>query len=169
MSRVVHVLPGFNAAAATALRPNDGVFVMTDRLSCGQLEPLADPAVWRTRRLRFWESAPDLAAHEEPAELLGDTGALVAARRIVIWLGTSLDNQLSLAFMAALLRAIGAAPEEVDVIQIRGNHRDIEVLDLGMLDDSTSRRIRRRRRFRRRTSNSSKARGRLSRRLSPMN
>jgi len=135
MARVVHVLPGFNAAAATAFRPNDGVFVMTDRLSCGPLEPLADPAVWRTRRLRFWESAPDLAAHEEPAELLGDTGALVAARRIVIWLGTSLDNQLSLAFMAALLRAIGAAPEEVDVIQFRGDHRGIEVLDLGMLDD----------------------------------
>jgi hypothetical protein len=60
---------------------------------------------------------------------------LASARKVVFWLGTSLDNQLALSFLAALLPAVGAAPEQVDLIQFRDSHRGIEILDLGMLDD----------------------------------
>jgi hypothetical protein len=135
MSEVVHILPGFNTAASRAMRPGDRTFVTTDYLSCGPLGPLKDVAEWRTGRLAFWRSISDLAPDEVLEDLLGDTAELLSARKVVIWLGTSLDNQLALAFLVALLRAIGAAPEQVDLIQFRANHRGIEILDLGMLDD----------------------------------
>ncbi len=135
MPEAVHILSGFNTAAANALRPGDRTFITTDSLSCGPLEPLTDAANWKARRLAFWRSISDFAPDEVLEELLGDTAELVSARKVVIWLGTSLDNQLALAFLVALLRAIGAAPEQIDLIQFRGNHRGIEILDLGMLDD----------------------------------
>jgi hypothetical protein len=52
----------------------------------------------------------------------------------VIWLGTSLDSQLMLAWTPALLRAVGARPDQIDVVQFHRNHRGIEILGLGMLN-----------------------------------
>ena len=134
MSEAVHILPGFNTAAARALRAGHRTFITTDSLSCGPLEPLTDPAGWKARRLSFWRSLSDFGPPEGLHDLLGDTAELVSARRVVIWLGTSLDNQLALAFVVGLLRAVDAAPEQVDLIQFHRNHRGIEILDLGMLD-----------------------------------
>src|SRR4051794_33278665 len=104
MADIVHILPGLNTPAAHAVRPDDRVFVTTDSLSCGPLEPLRDVAEWKARRLSLWRSISQCGIDDFQEDLLGDTAELVSARKIVIWLGTSLDNQLALAFLGALLR-----------------------------------------------------------------
>jgi hypothetical protein len=53
----------------------------------------------------------------EMGDLVGDTADLVGARRIVLWLEPSLDDQLTLASLPALLDAVGASPEHIDLIQ----------------------------------------------------
>ena len=134
MSQVVHILRGLNTPASQAITPGERVFVTLDNLSCGPLQPIDDLAAWNARRLAFWRSISDYQPAEDADEFLGDTADLIAARRIVIWLGTSLDSQLALAWLPALLRAVGASPEQIDVIQFQRNHRGVEILDLGMLN-----------------------------------
>lgn len=134
MSEAVHILPGFSPDVSRAIRPGERIFVTNDSLSCGPLEPLTDPTEWKARRLSFWRSISEFTSEEVFEHLLGDTTELVSARRVVIWLGTSLDNQLALAFLATLLRAVATARPQIDLIQYHGNHRGDEILDLGMLD-----------------------------------
>ena len=89
MSEAVHILSGFNTAAAKALRPGDRTFITTDSLSCGPLEPLTDAADWKARRLAFWRGISDFAPDEVLEDLLGDTAELVSARKVVIWEATT--------------------------------------------------------------------------------
>lgn len=134
MPPVVHVLGGLNTPASLAISGSDGVFTTLDSLSCGPLPPLTDVSTWNQRRLAFWRSINDYDPGEDEPDFLGDVSQLVSAQRIVLWLGTSLDSQMALAWLPALLRVVGATPERIDVIQFHHNPRGIEILDLGMLN-----------------------------------
>jgi hypothetical protein len=134
MSDVVHILRGFNVPVSPALKAGERRFPTSDSLSCGPLQPLTDISEWKAQRLSYWRSISDYEPEEGDDDFLGDPSDLVQARRVVIWLGTSLDSQLMLAWASALLRVAGARPEQVDVVQFHRNHRGIEILDLGMLN-----------------------------------
>jgi hypothetical protein len=134
MCQVVHILRGLNTPASKAMKPDDRVFTTLDSLSCGPLEPLSDLAEWEKRRLSFWRTISPYDPDEEGHEFLGDIPELLSARKLVVWLGTSLDDQMALAWLPGLLRAVGATPEQIDVVQFHRNHRGIEILSLGMLN-----------------------------------
>jgi hypothetical protein len=116
---VVHILPGYTEDAARDLVGDEGVFVTSDTLSWGPLPPLLDVADWTARRLAFrrstgWDRSEDGA-------LISDTSPLLAARRLVLRLENTLDDQLTLAWFPALLRAGGASPAQIDLVQLQGN------------------------------------------------
>jgi hypothetical protein len=133
MADVVHILRGFNVPVSPAIKTEERTFPTSDSLSCGPLQPLTDVSVWKAQRLSYWRSISDLEPEQE-RDFLGDPSDLLHARRIVIWIGTSLDSQLMLAWAPALLRATGARPDQIDVVQFHRNRRGIEILDLGMLN-----------------------------------
>jgi hypothetical protein len=116
MSDAVHILPGFCAEAARETVGAQRVFEIGDQLSCGPLQPMVDLSAWQATREAFWRNT---TGWDFPGacELVGDTEELVRARRIVIWLDASLDDQLALAYLPALLEAVGASPEQIDLIQ----------------------------------------------------
>jgi hypothetical protein len=134
MSDVVHILRGLNKPASKAIVRKDRVFTLLDGLSVGPLEPIADVGQWMERRLSFWRRISDYEPPGKDSYFLGDVSVLRSASKVVVWLGTSLDNQLALAWLPTLLAMAGAAPSQIDVIQFERNDRGIEILDLGMLN-----------------------------------
>ena len=127
-SDAVHILPGFCTDAARDAIGVQRVFEMGDHLSCGQLQPLVDVSAWQAARLSFWRS---ITGWDRPGDcdLVGDTADLVHARRIVLWLEPSLNDQLTLAWLPALLEAVGASPEHIDLIQFPTSSIGISSLD----------------------------------------
>jgi hypothetical protein len=135
MPDVVHILQGTVAATPGTIASSDGVLRLRDALSCGPVAPIVDLASWEARRLSFWREISDGYVDDDDRGLfVGDPSSLASARKVVIWLGTSLDCQMTLASLPALLRALGSAPSEIELIQFHRNHRGIEILELGMLN-----------------------------------
>src|SRR5450432_787510 len=134
MSRTVHVTTGSSAAACVsrsgAVGAHDVVLSLNDDLSCGPLSPMTDLAAWRNRLLAFWRGlSPDM-----PDDLFGDVEPLADADHVRIWLGTSLSNQIALAWLPALLRTLGVSPTTLELVQFERGPRGREILDLGMLN-----------------------------------
>src|SRR5450432_4210479 len=134
MSRTVHVTTGSSAAACVsqsgAAAAQDIVVPLNDDLSCGPLSPMTDIAAWRDRRLAFWRGlSPDM-----PDDLLGGVEPLADADHVTIWLGTSLSNQMTLAWLPVLLRSLGVSPTTLELVQFERHPRGREILDLGMLN-----------------------------------
>ena len=106
---------------------------MHDCLSCGPLLPIGDVEAWKTGRLAYWRSLLN-TNDDDPALPVDDTGKLKAADEIVIWLSTSLADQIALAWLPALLRALEVDPVQIKMIQFYRGERGHEVLGLGMLN-----------------------------------
>jgi hypothetical protein len=134
MPDVVHILRGFNVPVSPAIKADEPMFSTSDSLSCGPLHPIASISEWTAQRLSYWRSISDYEPGEDQDDFIRDPSDLVRARKVVIWLGTSLDSQLMLAWVPAMLHAAGAHPEQIDVVQFQQNHRGIEILDVGMLN-----------------------------------
>lgn len=127
-SGAVHVRRGLTAPLP--VDANDEIFTTRDSPSCGPLHPIGDLATWTRQRRAFWHEASGREAETEAGE---DPGVLAKARKVVIWLGTSLDEQIAFASLPAMLRAAGAVPEQIDVVQFHRNQRGLEILDVGIL------------------------------------
>jgi hypothetical protein len=115
MAEVVHIVPGLRPPELEDAERADRIFEPDDRLSDGPLFDFSSLEEWKTRRFSFWRSVFD--GHAWHGELYGDPAALGKARTIVLWLDTCLDSQLMLAWLPALLRAVGASPERVELVQ----------------------------------------------------
>jgi hypothetical protein len=132
MSDVIHVVPGILPPELESAGFADPIFDMGDRLSMGPLFPIVDAAEWKAKRLAFWrrstgderaglggDPAVEDHVHDESCEFnfIHDPSALVGARTITLWLEPSLNSQLTLAWIPALLRAVGASPERIELVQ----------------------------------------------------
>jgi hypothetical protein len=115
MADVVHIVPGLRPPELEDADRADRIFEPDDRFSCGPLLPFSTLDEWTTRRFSFWRSV--FGEGYEYGELFGDPSGLARARTVVLWLDASLDSQLTLAWLPALLRAVGAFPERVDLVQ----------------------------------------------------
>lgn len=132
MSDVIHVVPGLLSPELESAGFAEPIFDMVDRLSFGPLLPIADAAEWKAKRLAFWRrsTGDELAGlggapavedhvHDESCEFnfIHDPAALAGARKVTVWLETSLNDQLTLAWLPAFLRAVGASPERIELVQ----------------------------------------------------
>ncbi len=147
-SRTVHVISGDSPAAALAdglaLSSDTPVVTLFDDLTCGPLHDLRDLESWRAERLPFWTELDDSDREErrvsadaddggEPSDLLSDPLPLANADEIVLWIGTGLADQLTLAWMPQLLRVLRVGIEKLRVVQLRANSSGTEVTSLYML------------------------------------
>ena len=94
---------------------------------------IVDVDAWQGRRLAYWRSLIGVV-DSDTLPLFDDVSALRAADEIVAWLGTSLDSQLTLPWLVALLRALDVDPGRLAVIQFHRNERNQEITGLGMLN-----------------------------------
>ncbi len=133
--RTVQVVLGSSTAIALieGAPAEADLFVLHDCLSCGPLLPIGDVEAWKTGRLAYWRNLLDMT-DDDPELPVDDTGKLNAADEIVIWLSTSLDDQIALAWLPALLRAQNVDPDRLKVIQFYRGERGHEILGLGMLN-----------------------------------
>lgn len=137
MSAIVHVTIGSSAAtalsASTAVDGDDDVVALCDDLSCGRLAPVERLDTWLEARRAQWWNPNDPEQREPAPELITGVAALARARHVRVWVSTSLSDQLALAFLPQLLRALGTSPARLDLIQFdQSAHANI--LGLGMLN-----------------------------------
>ena len=133
--RSVQVVLGSSTAIGLieGARAEADLFVMHDCLSCGPLLPIGDVEAWQTDRLAYWRSLLKMN-DDDPALPVDDTGKLKAADEIVIWLSTSLADQIALAWLPAFLSALDLDPGRIKMIQFYRSGRGHEILGLGMLN-----------------------------------
>ena len=140
MSRSIHVMCGgaFHVIEALA-RSSKEVVSIYDDLSCGPLPELRDAESWCTSRLAFWDHVYDTAERPRARRrrvkdrlhpVVAEPKRLIDATEIVLWLGTGLEDQLTLAWMPQFLRA-GHLHREAECRAVRtgrGRPRDPETL-----------------------------------------
>jgi hypothetical protein len=108
-------------------------FTVHDGLSIGPLKPLLDANSWNEMRREYWRTLLGSDEYEEEFPL-DDVGKLRSANEIVIWLSTSLDDQIGLAWLPAFLRAIDVDSERLRMIQFHRSESGREIIGLGMLN-----------------------------------
>jgi len=112
-----------------------------DDLACGPLRDLRDLESWRAGRLAFWaefysgeEPSVSTETGGSPSDLFGEPACLTKADEIVLWLGTGLSEQLTLAWMPQLLRVLDLRTEKLRIVQFRVNSSGTALSSLGMLN-----------------------------------
>jgi Domain of unknown function (DUF1835) len=141
MSREFHIAPGTSAAGCMrqALHPEPGcLLVNQDFLSCGPLPRCQSLHEWRHVREEYLRSlysdCPDFSFTSE-SDLLTNAQILREATSILLWIGTGTAEQLLLAWMVQLLRAVDVDPSRLRVIQFaREPTKGFEVVGLGVLN-----------------------------------
>ena len=128
--RNVHLI--FGASAAGALRQTyaksreDTVTFLRDPLSCGPLPSATSLNEWASVRHAFWEGVDPTSAWEPgdeddvrpaPEDALPDFECLHEAERITVWIGSGLDDQLLLPWLAWILPLGGISLDLIEVIQ----------------------------------------------------
>jgi hypothetical protein len=132
--RTVHAISGSSAAATLAtglaLSAETPIVNLPDDLACGPLRDFRDLNSWRAQRLAFLTHT----FGEGPGDPLGDPARLATASEIVLWIGTGLSDQLKLAWMPQLLKALNVGTERLRVVQFEVNSRGIEICSTTMLN-----------------------------------
>jgi hypothetical protein len=127
--RTVHLILGDSAAGALrqvfAKAREDTVVALPDSFSCGPLPSATSPNEWANIRHAFWEQlwsgigVPEAEGDEQPVpeDALPDFERLQDAERISVWLGSGLDDQLLLPWLAWVLPLGGISLDLLEVIQ----------------------------------------------------
>jgi hypothetical protein len=146
VSETIHVTCGHCALnEALSIRLRD-IVSLRDNLSCGPLAPLDDLDRWCAMRLAFWDHPGGKAANNRRrrprsndvarVELLGRLDRLANASEVRIWLGTGLEDQLALAWLPQLLRAIGGRAQELRLLQFERTADGKAISTLGIMNPS---------------------------------
>ena len=140
-----HVLPGESAAGTFRQAfglPNAQVFVDIDNLSCGPLASVEDREAWRRKRRDYWHSVIGSGfggpkENDNPALLYDRLSAgksdLNGADSIFLWFGTTLQEQLLLAWVVTVFRHLGIETEPLRLLEVSPHRpefdRSIAILD----------------------------------------
>jgi Domain of unknown function (DUF1835) len=127
MSGTIHVTCGYCALNEALSISSRDIVSLRDDLSCGPLVALDDLDSWCAMRQAYWDHAEGEPAKTRKRRrrsnngtrdyVFGSLDRLADAHEVVIWLGTGLAEQLALAWMPQLLRAIGGRVESVHIVQ----------------------------------------------------
>jgi hypothetical protein len=91
-------------------------------------------ASWKSKRVAYWrEGFGDDQSDQDEEFPPDDDAKLKAADDIVIWVGTSLAEQIALAWLPAYLRALDVDPGRLKMIQFYRSERGFEVVNLGIM------------------------------------
>jgi hypothetical protein len=138
----LHIVLGDNAAQVfrRVFKPNESPLVDQDVLSCGPTPATYDLAAWQNIRERFWRNHVPQAELEHvpsPFNLVANAQRLKEDTPIHVWAGTSLSEQLFIAFVVHLADAVGADARRISLVQfehLRGS--EARVMGVGELQDS---------------------------------
>ncbi len=127
MSGTIHVTCGYYVLNKALSISSRDIVSLRDDLSCGPLAALDDLDSWCAMRQAYWDHAARKPAktrkrkpHSKnvtPDYVLGSLDRLADAHEVVLWLGTGLAEQLALAWMPQLLRAIGGRADSLRIVQ----------------------------------------------------
>src|SRR6187551_1875080 len=138
----LHVVLGDSAAQSfgRAFKPADSPLVDQDVLSCGPTPATYDLGAWQNIRERFWRNLVPQAELEHvpsPFNLVANAQRLKEDAPIYLWAGTSLSEQLFVAFVIHLADAVGADARRISLIQFeRLQGSDARVMGIGELQDA---------------------------------
>jgi hypothetical protein len=157
MSRTIHIVCCLGAAASLrqgmAISAKD-VLYSYDSLRLGRLDALVDVASWRAMRLaqqKSMERRPRNAKWRKTrkpnspnGDLLYEFDRLADATSVLLWIGTGIDNQLTLVWLPQFLRVIGVPLEKLWFVQFERSSkgdpspRSIDDASLATLDEAWS-------------------------------
>lgn len=137
----IQIVPGNMARASLeeALSPRGKVLVADYALSYGPLLQWQSIGEWERCREEYWRSLhpsqTGSSRRKGEAELVDNIDLIRSASSIVLWIGTSPDEQLLLVWMVQFLRAVDLSPEQLRVVQFDREPRGgFEVVGLGELE-----------------------------------
>ena len=143
MSGTIHVTCGYYALNEALSISSRDIVSLRDNLSFGPLGALDDLESWCTMRRAYWDHVEGESAQTRKRRrrsnivtrdyIVGSLDRLAHADEVVIWLGTGLAEQLVLAWMPQLLRAIGGRPESLRVVQFEGTLAGAATPTIGIL------------------------------------
>jgi hypothetical protein len=118
----IHVVLGDAAAAVfrRAFKPDESPLVDQDVLSCGPTPATQDLVAWQNIRERYWRNLVPQAELEHvpsPFNLVDNAQRLAEDAPIYLWAGTSLSEQLFIAFAIHLMDVVGADAKRVSLVQ----------------------------------------------------
>jgi hypothetical protein len=146
MSQTIHVACGGSAASnlveGLSISPT-GVATLHDDLSYGPLDALRDAESWSAMRLAFWTRVYGETENQKPRRrpakrwaeryIIDGPDRIANAKEVVLWIGTGLDDQLTLAWMPHFLRAIGSRVDKLRVVQFERTSAGAPIPRLGPL------------------------------------
>lgn len=138
----LHVVLGDSAAGGfrRAFKPGESPLIDQDVLSCGPTPATYDLGAWQNIRDRYWRNLVPQAELEHvpsPFNLVSNAQRLQEDAPIHVWAGTSLSEQLFIAFVIHLADAVGADAKRISLVQfehLRGS--DARVMGIGELQDT---------------------------------
>jgi len=133
-----HVLPGDSAAGtvyqAWSLQ-RVHMFINIDDLSCGPLSSIEDRAAWRKQRREYWHSVIGSMfggpkEGDNPAllfdRLKAKTSDLNGANAIFLWLGTTVAEQLLLAWLVTVFQILGIGTGALRLLDLKSPRPDLD-------------------------------------------
>lgn len=141
LTQALHIVSGDSAAGtlkfALHLR-RDRVLINEDPISVGPAPFSGDLAAWKSLREPFLANLhtewPDFSFdHFSDNGLLANAPRLAQADEKVIWAGAGLPDQLTIAWVAVLARAVGASESDLHVVQFERLRPNQYVLGMGEL------------------------------------
>ncbi len=140
-SQGLHILNGQSAGGTfvAAFGQRERLLIQCDMLSCGPTPRCQDLTEWERIRLDFLngesESEEPWSFRDFEYDLLGSAQRLAGQEDAYIWVGTTVEDQLLIAFTLYLIEMMGGDPERLHLIQFEslpGNR--VPILGLGMLN-----------------------------------
>jgi hypothetical protein len=137
----LHIVLGDSAAAVfrRAFKPAESPLVDEDVLSCGPTPATYDLGAWQNIRERYWRNLVPQAELEHvpsPFNLVANAQRLKEDAPIHVWAGTSLSEQLFIAFVIHLADAVGADAQRIALVQFEhARGREARVMGVGELQD----------------------------------
>jgi hypothetical protein len=139
----IHTILGDNAGGifTRVFFARDRLLIDQDVLSCGPTPVFKDLESWGKLRLDFWNSTvPGHAAEQTKSRfnLVQNAQKLADADGVHIWAATGVSEQLFIAFVVHLVRAVGGDVGKISLVQFEALNGK-RVLGLGELDEAQMR------------------------------
>lgn len=130
--------------------PHERIYEQRDNLSHGPLAPLNDPGHWQSLRRAFWQQIPGSApvnSGDDPDpsalyhRLVSDRKRVRSAERLFLWLGSTLAEQLMLAWLLKVFKKLEVGTEGLRLLGLRPRQgkidRSIGILNCELLKELT--------------------------------